>query len=156
MRIEARFPRCRLSSLEDGLRKLVWLLILAASAGSCFAQQPAPGPAPQPARPQQPAEPQQPARPQQQSQPQDAAHPAQTASVAEPEKPDASSAKPQTPQQKQLAEDTAKLLQLANELKTEMDKSTKDTLSLTVIKKADEVEKLARKVREEMKADLDN
>jgi len=53
--------------------------------------------------------------------------------------------------QKQLEEDTAKLLVLANELKAEMDKSTKDTLSLSVIKKAEEIEKLARKVRGEMK-----
>jgi FtsZ-binding cell division protein ZapB len=56
----------------------------------------------------------------------------------------------------QLAVDTAKLLQLANELKAEMDKSSKDTLSVNVIKKADQVEKLAHKVREEMKANLGN
>jgi hypothetical protein len=65
-------------------------------------------------------------------------------------------ASPQTPQQKQLADDTAKLLTLANELKKEMDKSSKDTLSLSVIKKAQEVEKLARKVQDEMKASLVN
>jgi len=59
-------------------------------------------------------------------------------------------------QQKQLAEDTAKLLQLANELKADMDKTTKDTLSLTVVKKAEQVEKLAHKVREEMKASIGN
>jgi hypothetical protein len=63
---------------------------------------------------------------------------------------------PQTPQQKQLAEDSAKLLILANELKTELDKSSKDTLSLSVIKKAEQVEKLAHKVRDEMKASLQN
>jgi hypothetical protein len=51
----------------------------------------------------------------------------------------------------QLAADTALLLKLANELKTEMDKSSKDELSLAVIKKADQVEKLAHKVRDEMK-----
>lgn len=56
----------------------------------------------------------------------------------------------------QLAVDTAKLLQLANELKAEMDKSSKDTLSVNVIKKADQVEKLAHKVRDEMKANLGN
>lgn len=56
----------------------------------------------------------------------------------------------------QLAQDTARLYQLANELKTEMDKSTKDTLSLNVIRKADEVEKLAKKVRAEMKANSIN
>jgi len=56
----------------------------------------------------------------------------------------------------QLAVDTANLLQLANELKAEMDKSTKDTLSLGVIKKAEQVEKLAHKVRDEVKLTLGN
>jgi hypothetical protein len=65
-------------------------------------------------------------------------------------------ATPQTPHQKQLADDTAKLLALANELKTELDQSSKDTLSLSVIKKAELVEKLAHKVRDEMKASLQN
>jgi hypothetical protein len=63
-------------------------------------------------------------------------------------------AAPQTDKQKQLADDTAKLLQLANELKAELDKSSKDTLSLSVMKKAEQVEKLAHKVRDEMKASL--
>lgn len=63
---------------------------------------------------------------------------------------------PQTPQQKQLADDTAKLLALANELKAELDKSNKDTLSLGVIKKAEQVEKLAHKVRDEMKTSGQN
>lgn len=56
----------------------------------------------------------------------------------------------------QLAADTAELLKLANELKAEMDKSTKDELSLAVIKKADQVEKLAHKVRDEMKLTMGN
>jgi hypothetical protein len=64
--------------------------------------------------------------------------------------------KPMSPKQKQLTDDTAKLQILANELKAEMDKSSKDTLSLTVIKKAEEVEKLAHKVEAEMKANLMN
>jgi hypothetical protein len=68
----------------------------------------------------------------------------------------ADTSKPTTPQQKQLADDTAKLLTLANELKAELDKSNKDTLSLSVIKKAEAVEKLAHKVRDEMKAILQN
>jgi hypothetical protein len=86
------------------------------------------------------------------AQPATAPAPASTA-----DSPDAQKAlKPQSPQEKQLAEDTAKLLALANELKAEMDKSTKDTLSLSVIKKAEEVEKLAHKVRDEMKASLTN
>jgi hypothetical protein len=56
----------------------------------------------------------------------------------------------------QLAADTARLYQLANELKAEMDKSTKDTLSLGVMRKADEIERLAKKVREEMQTSIGN
>ena len=55
--------------------------------------------------------------------------------------------------QKQLVEETQKLLSLANELKSEVDKSTKDTLSLEVIRKADEIEKLAHDVKEKMKGE---
>jgi len=54
---------------------------------------------------------------------------------------------------KQIADDTAKLLKLATELKTEVDKTSKDTLSLGVIRKADEIERLARRVKEKMKVD---
>jgi hypothetical protein len=53
--------------------------------------------------------------------------------------------------QRQIVSDTQKLVSLANELKTEVDKSTKDTLSIDVIKKADEIEKLAHSVKEKMK-----
>jgi hypothetical protein len=63
---------------------------------------------------------------------------------------------PMSPAQKELADDTAKLLTLANELKVEMDKSTKDTLSLSVVRKAEQVEKLAHKVRDEMRKALGN
>jgi hypothetical protein len=56
----------------------------------------------------------------------------------------------------QIAADSAKLFQLANELKAEMDKSTKDTLSLNVVKKANEIEKLAHKLRDEISASLLN
>ena len=52
---------------------------------------------------------------------------------------------------KEIAEDSAKLLKMAAELKAEVDKTTKDTLSLAVIKKAAEIEKLARSVKERMK-----
>lgn len=55
---------------------------------------------------------------------------------------------------KQIAEDSAKLLKLATELKTEVDKTTKDTLSLSVIRKADEIEKLAHGVKEKMKLSI--
>jgi hypothetical protein len=53
--------------------------------------------------------------------------------------------------QKQLVLDTQRLVALANELKIAVDKSNKDTLSLDVIRKADEIEKLAHSVKEKMK-----
>jgi len=56
-----------------------------------------------------------------------------------------------TERQRQIADDSAKLLKLANDLKAEVDKTTKDTLSLNVIRKADEIERLAHSVKEKMK-----
>jgi hypothetical protein len=53
--------------------------------------------------------------------------------------------------QKRLVADTDKLLALATDLKAQVDKSNKDTLSVDVIKKAEEIEKLARSVKERMK-----
>ena len=53
--------------------------------------------------------------------------------------------------QKKLVDDTTRLVSLANELKADVDKSNKDTLSLDVIRKADEIEKLAHSVKEKMK-----
>ena len=52
---------------------------------------------------------------------------------------------------RQIAEDSANLLKLAVELKAEVDKTNKDVLSITVIRKADAIEKLARQVKEKMK-----
>jgi hypothetical protein len=52
---------------------------------------------------------------------------------------------------KQIADDSAKLLKLATDLKTEVDKTNKDMLSLSVIRKAGEIEKLAHTVKEKMK-----
>jgi hypothetical protein len=52
---------------------------------------------------------------------------------------------------RQIADDSARLLKLATDLKVEVDKTTKDTLSLGVIRKADEIERLAREVKEKMK-----
>jgi hypothetical protein len=54
---------------------------------------------------------------------------------------------PTDPQQKQIYDDGANLLKLANTLKAEVDKTTPDTLSLTVIRRADEIEKLAHRMR---------
>jgi len=54
------------------------------------------------------------------------------------------------PRQAQIIADTQKLVKLSEELKAEVAKSTKDTLSLTVIKKAEEVEKQAKTLKEEL------
>lgn len=55
--------------------------------------------------------------------------------------------------QAKLKADTDKLLQLSTELKQQVDKSNENILSLEVIKKAEEIEKLAKNVRERMRAD---
>jgi hypothetical protein len=55
--------------------------------------------------------------------------------------------------QKQMTEDTKKLLALANELKTDLDKNnTKDTPSMMEVRKAEMIEKLAHGVRDKMRA----
>jgi hypothetical protein len=51
----------------------------------------------------------------------------------------------------QLKRDTERLFKLATELKDSVDKSNANTLSLDVIKKAEEIEKLAHSVKEKMK-----
>ena len=48
---------------------------------------------------------------------------------------------------KQIAEQSADLLKLANSLKAEMDKTSKDTLSVTVVRRAGEIEQLAHRMR---------
>lgn len=53
--------------------------------------------------------------------------------------------------QEEIKKDTEKLLELATELKQSVDKTTADTLSLEVIKKADQIEKLAKSVKDKMK-----
>jgi hypothetical protein len=50
-----------------------------------------------------------------------------------------------------LKRDTEKLVKLAGELKDYVDKSSENVLSLDVMKKAEEIEKLARSVKEKMK-----
>lgn len=49
---------------------------------------------------------------------------------------------------KEIADDSAKLLKLATDLKTEVDKTNKDILSIKVIRQADEIEHLAHNVKE--------
>jgi hypothetical protein len=58
--------------------------------------------------------------------------------------------------QRQIAEDSARLLKLATELKAEVDKTNKDMLSVTVVRKADEIERHARGVKEKMKLTVGN
>lgn len=55
--------------------------------------------------------------------------------------------------QKDLVRDTQKLYELASQLRDEVAKTNKDTLSIDVIKKADEIEKLAKSVSNKMKGD---
>lgn len=50
-----------------------------------------------------------------------------------------------------LKSDTEKLLKLSTELKTYVDKSDENVLSLDVIKKAEEIEKLAKSVKDKMR-----
>src|SRR3954451_7756310 len=52
---------------------------------------------------------------------------------------------------RQISDDSARLLKLASDLKSEVDKTSKDTLLLGVIRKAEEIEKLAHSVKEKMK-----
>jgi hypothetical protein len=51
----------------------------------------------------------------------------------------------------QLKADTDKLLELATELKAYVDKSNEDVLSYDVVKKAEQIEKLAKSVKEKMR-----
>jgi hypothetical protein len=53
--------------------------------------------------------------------------------------------------QRDIKNDTDKLLKLATELKQYVDKTDKNTMSLDVIRKADEIEKLAKAVKDKMK-----
>ena len=51
----------------------------------------------------------------------------------------------------QLKNDTDKLLKLSEELKTYVDKTNTNVLSLDVMKKAEEIEKLAKSVHDKMR-----
>lgn len=52
---------------------------------------------------------------------------------------------------RKLQDDSAKLLQMATDLKAEVDHTPKDQLSLIVIRKATDIEKLAHDIREREK-----
>lgn len=51
------------------------------------------------------------------------------------------------PQEPEVARQCAELLKMATDLKSEVDKTTQDTLSVTVVRKADAIQELARKVK---------
>jgi hypothetical protein len=53
--------------------------------------------------------------------------------------------------QADLKRDTDKLLKLATELKRSVDKSNENTLSVDVVKKAEEIERLAHSVKDKMR-----
>jgi len=52
--------------------------------------------------------------------------------------------------EKQLKKDTDQLLQLAEQLKQSVDKTNRNVLSIEVIQKTKEIEKLAKQIRETM------
>jgi hypothetical protein len=56
--------------------------------------------------------------------------------------------------QEELQKDTDKLLDLATQLKQYVDKSNEHLLSIDVVRKAEEIEKLAHSVKEKMRSGL--
>jgi hypothetical protein len=83
--------------------------------------------------------------------------PGQSPAQEPPDDPPAQAAPPAPPAaaadpvQEQLQKDTDHLLQLVQELKLEVAKAGSNTLSLTALRKADEVQKLAKNLKETMK-----
>jgi hypothetical protein len=55
--------------------------------------------------------------------------------------------------QAEIKRDTDRLLKLSTELKEYVDKSNENVLSLNVMKKAEEIEKLARSVKNKMRGE---
>lgn len=53
--------------------------------------------------------------------------------------------------QKCMLDDAQRLLVMAQQLKLSVDKSSKDQLSLDVIREAEQIEKLAKQVKERMR-----
>lgn len=74
------------------------------------------------------------------------AKPAATTSESNP-KPSDTGAVSSDPTKEPLQKQCSDLLKMATELKVEVDKTSKDTLSVTVVRKADQIEQYARKVR---------
>ena len=74
--------------------------------------------------------------------------------LAQQQQPPPADQKPMTAAEKRKADlqaDTERLYKLTQELKVEVDKSNKDTLSVSVVKKAQEIERLAKSIKERSK-----
>jgi hypothetical protein len=56
-------------------------------------------------------------------------------------------AAPNTPEKREIASECSDLLKMATDLKSEVDKTNQDTLSVAVVRKAGEIEQYAHKVR---------
>jgi hypothetical protein len=55
---------------------------------------------------------------------------------------------------KEMASDTEKLVALANQVKTEMDTASHDSLSMESVRQVEQIEKLAHTVRDKMRASV--
>jgi len=60
--------------------------------------------------------------------------------------------RPMTPQEQQLEKDSTRLLALVRELKEEVAKAGIDTLSLNALRKAEEIERLSKSLKERLKS----
>jgi hypothetical protein len=58
--------------------------------------------------------------------------------------------------QKDMTSETVKLLALANQLKLETDRKSSSNFSMNAVREAEQIEKLARSVREKMKETVGN
>ena len=82
--------------------------------------------------------------------PQEAARPAPPADPAPEE--EAATLPPSTdPAQRRMEKDTAELLRLSRELKAEVNKAGSNTLSVAAVQKADEIQRLVKSLKEQMK-----
>lgn len=61
-----------------------------------------------------------------------------------------------TPQEQQLEKDSTRLLTLVRELKQEIAKAGADTLSLSALRKAEEIQKLSKDLKERLKLQAAN
>jgi hypothetical protein len=72
---------------------------------------------------------------------------------SEPAKPKDAATLREEERQAKIVADTNRLYEMVQELKAEVAKSSKDTLSLSVVKKAAEIEKLAKSLKERMRTE---